>query len=366
MIARRVAEKKVTRSRLEADVRRRRRATAGGGRRRQGARRCPKERVAALDDAFAEAAGVPTVVKAVADSTRLRANRATGWPVTAWFSRLKPDPLKRLHLDLGAAGKAAHRRAPAPRCPQATRIQRARVDTEVRALADQVGEGMAPLVGRRRCGGPRSRACPTSATGSTVPSPPPTSAPTRSPSGPALVRVLQCVLIVSALRRCGLARRCWPSAPTPACPMPPTPEVGRLRPARPAAARRRRARPAAGPGVPLAGLAHRAGSRAASADKRLRDAISEVSAGGGRGSRSEAELAPTPRSATGSRPRCAEAAPAARAASVHRTARRRSVHRRAAARPPVVGPASSLESIAAEPPPPSTEGGPACTTPRSP
>ena len=30
-----------------------------------------KERVAALDDAFADAAGVPTVVKAVADSTRL-------------------------------------------------------------------------------------------------------------------------------------------------------------------------------------------------------------------------------------------------------------------------------------------------------
>ena len=39
------------------------------------------------------------------ESTRVRANRATGWPVTSWLSRLRPDPLKRLHLDLGAAGK---------------------------------------------------------------------------------------------------------------------------------------------------------------------------------------------------------------------------------------------------------------------
>ena len=78
-----------------------------------------------------------------ADSTRLRANRATGWPVTAWFSRLKPDPLKRLHLDLGAAGKELTGAARTS-VPQATGVQRARVDTEVRALADQVGEGMAP------------------------------------------------------------------------------------------------------------------------------------------------------------------------------------------------------------------------------
>ncbi len=69
----------------------------------------PKGRFAALEDAFADAAGVPTVVAAVVESTRVRANRATGWPVTSWLSRLRPDPLKRLHLDLGAAGQAAHR-----------------------------------------------------------------------------------------------------------------------------------------------------------------------------------------------------------------------------------------------------------------
>ncbi|MCW2834552.1 MAG: transporter, partial [Nocardioides sp.] len=139
-IAKRVAEKKATRTRLAADVRaaaERLQAVSGTS----SVRSLSKERVAALDDAFADAAGVPTVVKAVEDSTRIRANRATGWPVTAWFSKFKPDPLKRLHLDLGAAGKQLTGAARTS-VPQATGVQKARVDTEVRALADQVSEDM--------------------------------------------------------------------------------------------------------------------------------------------------------------------------------------------------------------------------------
>lgn len=139
-IAKRVAEKKATRARLGADIRaaaERLQAVSGNAK----VRTLSSERVAALDDAFAEAAGVPTVVKAVEDSTRIRANRATGWPVTAWFSRLKPDPLKRLHLDLGPAGKQLTGAARTS-VPHATGVQKARVDTEVRALADQVSEGM--------------------------------------------------------------------------------------------------------------------------------------------------------------------------------------------------------------------------------
>ena len=108
LIAERVAGKKVTRTRLEADVRaaaERLHAVTGDAR----PPRLSGERVEALEDAFADAAGVPTVVEAVEESTRMRARRATGWPVTAWFSRLRPDPLKRLHLDLGASGPRAHR-----------------------------------------------------------------------------------------------------------------------------------------------------------------------------------------------------------------------------------------------------------------
>ena len=272
MIAKRVAEKKVTRSRLEADVKsaaQRLQDAAGSGK----APTLSKERIAALDDAFAEAAGVPTVVKAVADSTRLRANRATGWPVTAWFSRLKPDPLKRLHLDLGTSGRELTGAARTS-VPKATGVQRTRVDSEVRSLADQVGEGMAPSwahavraasVSRLPDLNDRlDRAVASTDLGAD-----------RIPVWAGLVRVLQYVLIIAAAVGAGwLALLAFGSYAR--LPEPPTPDVG---------------------GFPLPTLMLLGGvalglllalvcrwlvsltarSRARTADKRLRDAISEVS-----------------------------------------------------------------------------------------
>jgi GTP-binding protein EngB required for normal cell division len=140
-IARRVKAKKVTRARLNADLRNaaRRLEEASGMSTHPDLSR---ERIAALDDALAEAAGVPTVVAAVESATRLRANRATGWPVTAWLSRLRPDPLKRLHLDLGKDGKQYTGRGRTS-VPSPTRVERARVDGEVRALADEVSAPLA-------------------------------------------------------------------------------------------------------------------------------------------------------------------------------------------------------------------------------
>lgn len=140
-IATRVSAKKVVRARVEADVRAAaEQLDAATGRATVG--RLPAERVASLDDALADAAGVPTVVAAVDSSTRMRANRATGWPLVAWVSRLRPDPLKRLHLDLGTVGRELTGTARTS-VPQPTKVQRARVDTEVRALADEVAQGMA-------------------------------------------------------------------------------------------------------------------------------------------------------------------------------------------------------------------------------
>jgi len=140
-IAERVSAKKMTRARLEADLRavaQRMDEACGQGK----TRALSEERVTALEEALAEAAGVPTVVTAVERSTRLRAGRATGWPVVAWFSRLRPDPLKRLHLDLGSEGRQLTGRARTS-VPEATHVQRARVDTEVRTLADEVSSGLA-------------------------------------------------------------------------------------------------------------------------------------------------------------------------------------------------------------------------------
>lgn len=141
-IARRVASKKATKARLAADVK----AIAERMSQESGSTPAPsltKERVAELEDAFADAAGVPIVVDAVDSSTRMRAGQMTGWPITAWLSRLKPDPLKRLHLNLGKEGRALTR-ASRTSIPAATTVQRARIDGAVRGVADDLGNGLTP------------------------------------------------------------------------------------------------------------------------------------------------------------------------------------------------------------------------------
>jgi GTP-binding protein EngB required for normal cell division len=141
-IARRAAEKRATRGRLDADIR----AVAGELAKANGdapTRVVEPARVSALDDAFAEAAGVPVVVDAVRRSVRQRGNRATGWPVLGWVSGIKADPLRRLDLDLGAQASQLSGRSRSA-LPEATQVQRARVDDEVRTFADELTSGMTP------------------------------------------------------------------------------------------------------------------------------------------------------------------------------------------------------------------------------
>lgn len=139
-IASRVRAKKAARERLDADLRAvADRLSAANGTAEP--RRLGDKQVADLEDALADSAGVPTVVAAVERSTRMRAGRATGWPVVAWLSKLRPDPLKRLHLDLGAAGKALSGKSRTS-LPATTPVQRARVDSEVRRLADDASQGL--------------------------------------------------------------------------------------------------------------------------------------------------------------------------------------------------------------------------------
>ncbi|WP_203336009.1 GTPase [Nocardioides limicola] len=141
-IAKRVARKKATKTRLSADVLQAAEAlsTVSGSARPTS---LSSERVEDLTEALAEAAGVPTVIEAVRASTRVRAGRATGWPGIAWVSRFKPDPLKRLHLDLGAAGRELTA-MPRTSVPEPTPVQRARVDAAVRELADAASVGLRP------------------------------------------------------------------------------------------------------------------------------------------------------------------------------------------------------------------------------
>ena len=102
-----------------------------------------------LNQSFAQAAGVEFVSDAVLKSMRHRGTLATGWPVTAWLARFRPDPLRMLHLDRAVPRP---RRAKAPELepvgvqrtslPLAGGVQQSRVDTALRGLAEAASVGL--------------------------------------------------------------------------------------------------------------------------------------------------------------------------------------------------------------------------------
>ncbi|WP_433515028.1 GTPase [Nonomuraea sp. CA-143628] len=100
---------------------------------------------APLTDALSEAAGVPLVVAAVSKGHRHRAVVATGWPVTKWIRRFRPDPLRRLRIGTSSAAKPADREIIGhTSVPAASAVQKAQVETALR----DVGEAAASdLVG---------------------------------------------------------------------------------------------------------------------------------------------------------------------------------------------------------------------------
>ncbi|MET8988642.1 YfjP family GTPase [Nonomuraea wenchangensis] len=103
-----------------------------------------------LRAALARAAGVPLVVEAVAKGHRHRAVVATGWPVTRWLRRFRPDPLRRLRLGMTMA-QNTRPRLPAPgdaeivgrtSVPGASAVQRAQVDTALRDVGETAATGL--------------------------------------------------------------------------------------------------------------------------------------------------------------------------------------------------------------------------------
>ena len=166
-IAKRVAEKKVDPRPPRGRRAGRRRAAAGRGRHRQGADRCRAERVAALDDAFADAAGVPTVVKAVEPTRRGCAPTA---PPAGRSPRGSPgsSPTRSSGCTSTSARPARSSPAPpAPRCPRRPRCSAPGSTPRCAPSPTRCGEPWRPSWAARRARGRRSRGCPTSATGST-------------------------------------------------------------------------------------------------------------------------------------------------------------------------------------------------------
>ena len=144
-LAKQVAEKQVAARRLAADVSvAAARLGAGSGM----AKVTPLGRssIDQLNTQVAIAAGVPVVTEAVGKAWRLRGGLATGWPVLAWMAKFKPDPLRRLHLDRLGVGRRRKEIDPSQvgrtSLPATSGVQKARVDTAVRALADQASQGL--------------------------------------------------------------------------------------------------------------------------------------------------------------------------------------------------------------------------------
>jgi GTP-binding protein EngB required for normal cell division len=144
-MAKHVADKLAAARRLAADVARAasRLATESGSAK---AVSLPSSSVDRMNQTLAAAAGVPVVTNAVGQAWRLRGGLATGWPVLSWMAKFKPDPLRRLHLDRLRGGGERKEIDPSrvgrTSLPSTSGVQKARVDTALRALADDASQGM--------------------------------------------------------------------------------------------------------------------------------------------------------------------------------------------------------------------------------
>lgn len=109
-----------------------------------------------LDRSCARAAGVPAVTEAVGRSWRRRGRIATGWPVLSWLGTLRPDPLRRLHLDRGPRRRTRREiesgidsgHAPTGVATTSLKSMRAipaaQVESALRTLADEASVGLRP------------------------------------------------------------------------------------------------------------------------------------------------------------------------------------------------------------------------------
>jgi hypothetical protein len=105
----------------------------------------------ALTAALGAAAGIPAVGAAVQRAAVHRAVASTGFPFTRWLRRLRPDPLRRLHLDrartaavTGPANADADDAGAVQRTslPATGAVERSRVELALRRLADDAAAGL--------------------------------------------------------------------------------------------------------------------------------------------------------------------------------------------------------------------------------
>jgi GTP-binding protein EngB required for normal cell division len=105
----------------------------------------------ALTAALGAAAGIPAVGAAVQRAAVHRAVASTGFPFTRWLRRVRPDPLRRLHLDRARTAAVTSPEAddadlvkPAQRTslPATGAVERSRVELALRRLGDDAAAGL--------------------------------------------------------------------------------------------------------------------------------------------------------------------------------------------------------------------------------
>lgn len=154
LLGQRVKRTQAATSRLAADVDRA--ATRLAGQVGESPIGVPERPSPGLITAMSQAAGVPAVVDAVASSHERQAISQVGFPLTKWLGKLRPDPLRRLHLG-DRSGSAAPRSGSGSELealvtartslPEPSPAQRARIDS---ALREEVRAGAQGLTGTWR------------------------------------------------------------------------------------------------------------------------------------------------------------------------------------------------------------------------
>ncbi len=139
LLVRRVRSQASIMARLEADV-----AVAAsdlldeasdsGGSDRNGPAGISKKVTTTLAEDLTDAIGINTVSQAVVAGYRRDAIEQTGWPFTRWTQRLRPHPLRKLHLEKGTAGRSSRDPASAG--------QRTRALASIRKAADSASSGL--------------------------------------------------------------------------------------------------------------------------------------------------------------------------------------------------------------------------------
>ncbi len=132
LLAETVSKQQATVERLAADTRTAAAALLDDLGANEGSDKVPDKVAKRLASDLVGASGLEAVCDAVAAGHRRDASSHIGWPFTRWARKLRPHPLRRLHLGQGTGGKAS--------LPQASGVQRARSESAVRDATTAVSD----------------------------------------------------------------------------------------------------------------------------------------------------------------------------------------------------------------------------------